>query len=139
MYAESFNAADAIAPATASSSASSNGQTVTINVSCASFPCTISVTLTVPETVVIHAASVPHKKGKASKTLKLGKGTFTIKSAGRKKLTINLTGTAKRLLKNKKGRLKITATISTLIQHHSTLSTKTLTLTLKPPKKSTHK
>ena len=139
VLAQSFQAADAVTPAVASSSASSNGQTVTVGITCASYPCTVSVTLTAPETVVIHAASVPRKKTKASKTLKLASGKFTLKSIRNKQLAIKLTGAAKRLLKNKTGRIKVTASIATVLERHTTLSTKTLTLTLKPAKKAKRK
>jgi hypothetical protein len=141
VFAQSFQAADAVTAPSVSSGASSNDQTVTVDVTCASFPCTVSITLTAPETVVLHAASVAHKKGKskgAGKTLKLGEGKFTIKSAGAKKLTLNLSGSAKRLLKSKHGRIKIDAAITETVQGHSILLKKTLALTLKPAKKSKH-
>ena len=103
---------DAISPATTHGGATSNGSTVTVNVTCSSFPCTVTIVLTAPETVVVHAASVPHKKGK-SKTLTLGKGKITIKTKGSKKLTFKLSGTAHNLLKGKTGHFKVSASITT--------------------------
>ena len=98
---------------------------------CAAFPCTVTIVLTAPETVVVHAASVAHKK-RRSKTLTLGKGTITIKTKGGKKLTFKLSGAAHKLLKGKKGHFKVSALISTQIENHTTKVTKTLTLTFKP-------
>jgi len=127
MFAQPFQASDAISPASVGGGATSNGQTVTLSVSCGSFPCTVTITLTAPETVVIHAASVAAKR----KTLKLGSGKITIRSKGRKKLTIKLTARAKRLLKSKKkAHFKVTAAISETIAHHRLVSTRTLKVTL---------
>jgi hypothetical protein len=131
VFASSFQAVDAISPAKTSGGATSNGSTVTVNVTCAAFPCTVTITLTAPESVVIHAASVSHKK-RGSKTLTLGKGTITIKTKGGKKLTFKLSGAARRLLEGKKGHFRVSALISTEIEHHTTKVTKTLTLTFKP-------
>ncbi len=131
VFASSFQAVDAISPAKTSGGATSNGSTVSVNVTCAAFPCTVTIVLTAPETVVVHAASVAHKKRK-SKTLTLGKGTITIKTKGGKKLTFKLSGAAHRLLEGKKGHFKVSALISTQIEHHTTKVTKTLTLTFKP-------
>ncbi|HEY5428277.1 MAG TPA: hypothetical protein VIK04_04110 [Solirubrobacteraceae bacterium] len=133
VFAQSFQAVDAVTPAQVSSRASSSGQTVSLSVTCASFPCTITITLSAPQTVVIHAASVPRKRSKA-KTLTLGKGKFTLTKA--RKLSVNLTGAAKRLLRNKHGHFKITAALAETAQHHTIKLTKTLTLTVKPSKKS---
>ena len=131
VFASSFQAVDAISSAKTSGGATSNGSTVTVNVTCAAFPCTVTIVLTAPETVVVHAASVSHKKRK-SKTLTLGKGTITIKTKGGKKLTFKLSGAARRLLEGKKGHFKVSALISTKIEHHTTKVTKTLTLSFKP-------
>jgi hypothetical protein len=134
VFASSFQAVDAISPAKTSGGATSNGSTVTVDVTCAAFPCTVTITLTAPESVVIHAASVSHKK-RRSKTLTLGKGTITIKSKGGKKLTFKLSGAARRLLEGKKGHFRVSALISTQIEHHTTKVTKNLTLTFKPKAK----
>ena len=131
VIAQPFQASDAISPASVGGQATSNGQTVTLNVSCLSFPCTITITLTAPETVVLHAASVPDSKAK-SRTLKLGSAKITIRSKGRKKLTIKLTRTARQFLKSKtKGHFKVTAAISETVAHHRVLSKRTLNVTLK--------
>ena len=84
---------------------------------------------------MLHAASVPRRKGNG-KTLTLGKGKFTLTKAGAKKLSINLSAAAKRLLKNKHGHFKVTAAISETVQHKTIALTKTLTLTVKPSGKS---
>ena len=137
VFASSFQAVDAISSAKTSGGATSNGSTVTVNVTCAAFPCTVTIVLTAPETVVVHAASVSHKKHK-SKTLTLGKGTITIKTKGGKKLTFKLSGAAHRLLEGKKGHFKVSALISTKIEHHTTKVTKTLTLTSSRRVRSEH-
>jgi hypothetical protein len=131
VFASSFQAVDAISAAKTSGGATSNGSTVTVDLTCAAFPCTVTIVLTAPETVVVHAASVAHKKHK-SKTLTLGKGSITIKTKGGKKLTFKLSGAAHRLLEGKKGHFKVSALISTKIEHQTTKVTKTLTLTFKP-------
>ena len=128
VFASSFQAVDAISPAKTSGGATSNGSTVTLNVTCATFPCTVTIVLTAPETVVVHAASVSHKKHKG-KTLTLGKGKITIKTKGGKKLTFKLSGAAHRLLEGKTGHFRVSALISTQIEHHTTKISKTLTLT----------
>ncbi len=128
VFAGSFQAADAISAATTGGGATSEGSTVTLNVTCASFPCTVTIVLTAPETVVVHAASAHHRKGK---TLTLGKGTITIKTGGAKKLTFKLSSSAHKLLKGKKGHFKVSALVSTQIEHQTTKLTKTLTLTLR--------
>ena len=130
VFAGSFQAADAISPATTSSSATSEGSTVTLGVTCSSFPCTVTIVLTAPETVVVHAASAHHSKGKG-KTLTLGQGTITITTKGSKKLTFKLASAAHKLLKGRKGHFKVSALVSTRIEHETTKVTKTLTLTVK--------
>jgi hypothetical protein len=127
VFAQPFEAANAISPATTSGSATSEGSTVTLVVSCSSFPCTVTVVLSAPETVILHAASTHHK----GKTLTLGKGTITISSKGAKKLKFKLTGTAHRLLHGKHGHIKVSALVSTKIENRTTTVTKSLTLTVK--------
>jgi hypothetical protein len=104
VFAQSFQAADAISPAIVSGSGTSSGSTVTVNVSCASFPCTITITLTAPETVVVHAAAarVPLRKRTKTKTVTLGSGKLTIKSKGSHKLTVHLSGKGKSYVKSHK-------------------------------------
>ncbi|HEX3690064.1 MAG TPA: hypothetical protein VHV28_10205 [Solirubrobacteraceae bacterium] len=142
VFAQSFQAADAVSPATVSSGATDNGSTVTLNVTCASFPCTITITLTAPETVVVsaHTAAVAAKKGrKKTKIVTLGKGRFTITKGGAKKLAVKLSGAGKKLLAAKHGHIKIGAAISETVEKHTSLTKRTLNLTIKPPKKKTKK
>jgi hypothetical protein len=137
VFAQSFDATDAITPAAVSGGATSDGSTVTLSVTCASFPCTVTITLTAPETVVVngHTAAVAFKKGKKTKTVTLGKGKFTITKAGAKKLAVKLSGAGKRFLASKKGHVKISGLFTETVQKHSTQTKRTLTLTLKPAKK----
>jgi hypothetical protein len=129
VFAGSFQAVDAISAATTGGGATSEGSTVTLDVTCSSFPCTVTIVLTAPETVVVHAASAHHNKGK---TLALGKGTITITTKGAKTLTFKLSSAAHKLLKGKKGHFKVSALVSTQMEHHTTTVTKSVTLTVKP-------
>jgi hypothetical protein len=137
VFAQSFMAGDAVTPASVGGGATTNGSTVTVNVTCASFPCTITITLTAPETVVVnaHTARVAAKKGKRKpKIVTLGKGKFTLTKAGGKKLSIKLSGVGKKFLASKKGHVKITGLFSETLQKHTTQTTRTLTLAIKPRK-----
>jgi hypothetical protein len=138
VFAQSFQASDAIAPASVGGGATTDGSTVTVNVTCASFPCTVTITLTAPETVVVnaHTAAVAAKKGKKkTKIVTLGKGKFTITKAGGKKLTVKLSGAGKKFLASKHGHIKISGLFAETVQKRTTKTKRTLTLTIKPAKK----
>jgi hypothetical protein len=137
VFAQSFQAADAIAPASVGGGATSNGSTVTLDVTCAAYPCTITITLTAPETVVVnaHTARVPLKKGKKrTKIITLGKGKFTLTKAGGKKPSVKLSGAGKKFLASRKGHVKISGLFSETLEKHTTQTKRTLTLALKLPK-----
>jgi hypothetical protein len=140
VFAQSFQASDAITPASVSGGATTNGSTVTVDVSCAAYPCTITITLTAPETVVVnaHTASLAAKKGKKkTKIITLGKGTFTLKSKGAKKqLSVKLSAAGKRFLTSKKGHVRISAALIEKVQGKKVLSSKSLSLAIKPSKKN---
>jgi hypothetical protein len=137
VFAKPFQASDAISPVQVGGGATDNGATITLNVSCVSFPCTVTITLTAPETVIVHAASVAAaRKGKRrTKTITLGNGRFTIKSAGAKKLAVKLSRPGKRFLASKRGHLKISGLISETVQHHTLKTKRSLRLTIHHPKK----
>jgi hypothetical protein len=138
VLAQSFQAADAVSPAAVGGGATSNGSTVTLSVTCASFPCTITITLTAPETVVVnaHTAAVAAKKGKKkTKIVTLGKGRFTITKGGAHKLAVKLSGSGKKFLAAKKGHVKINGLILETVQKRTTQTKRTLRLTIKPAKK----
>jgi hypothetical protein len=142
VFAQSFEASDAITPASVGGGATSNGSTVTVNVTCAAFPCTIAITLTAPETVVVnaHTAVVAAKKGKKkTKIVTLGKGKFTISTKGSKKLSVKLSGAGKKFLAARKGHVKISGLFAETVQKHTTQTKRNLTLTLKPAKKKAKK
>ena len=128
VFASSFVAVDAISAATTGGTATSEGSTVTLDVTCSSFPCTVTIVLTAPETVVVHAARAGHNR---SKILTLGKGTITIRTSGAKKLKFKLSAAVRKLLKGKRGHLKVSALVSTEIERHTTKSTRSLTLRLR--------
>jgi hypothetical protein len=131
VFAQSFLARDALSAPTVSggATASSSGTTVDVDVSCASFPCTITVTLTAPETVIIHASAVT--AAKRAKTVTLGHATFTLRSAGAKRLSIKLSAAGRRLLRDRTGHVKISAAFSETEQKHTVKFTRGLRLTIK--------
>jgi hypothetical protein len=137
VFAQSFEAGDAVTPASVAGGATTNGSTVTVDVTCASFPCTVTITLTAPETVVVnaHTAAVAAKKGKKKpKIVTLGKGKFTITKAGGKKLSVKLSGAGKKFLASRKGHVKITGLFSETLEKHTTQTKRTLTLAIKQAK-----
>ena len=55
VYAQPFQAVDALVPAAVGGAgASSGGKTATITVTCSSFPCTVTLTLSAPTTILVH-------------------------------------------------------------------------------------
>ena len=130
VFAQPFKAVDAIEPATVGGGATTNGTTITVNVSCATFPCTITITLTAPETVVVHASSASlafgkPKKSKKGKTVTLGKGRFTLKSKGHHKLAVKLSPEGRRFVRSHSGHVKIGAKVAEL---HGKVTTRKLEL-----------
>jgi hypothetical protein len=123
VFARSFQAADAIAPAGVSGSGAPTPSTVTINVSCTSFPCTITIVLTAPETVVVHATSVQLSKRKKTKIVTLETGKLTIKSKGSHRLTVHLGHRGKSYVRSHKGQITVKAIISEQIQQHTVTTT----------------
>jgi hypothetical protein len=137
VFAQSFEAGDAVTPAAVGGGATTDGSTVNVDITCASFPCTITITLTAPETVVVnaHTARVAAKKGKKKpKIVTLGKGKFTITKAGGKKLSVKLSGAGKRFLASRKGHVKITGLFAETLEKQTTQTKRTLTLAIKPRK-----
>jgi hypothetical protein len=120
-----------IGPATTGEGATSTEKSVTLNVNCASFPCTITITLTAPETVVIKAARVAKKP----KKITLAKGTFTLHKAG--KVTLHLSKAGRRLLSAHHGRLSASLLLSEKIDGYTVTSTKTIKI--KPARKKHEK
>jgi hypothetical protein len=129
VFAQSFRASDAITPAAVSGSGSSNGATVTLTLSCASVPCTITVTIT-SSGAVASAASKKHK----AKTITLAKGKVTLHKTGRRKLTLHLSKAGQRFLHSKKGHVKVALRLSELVQRHTVLTKRTLTVKVTHPK-----
>lgn len=135
VFAQSFQASDAIEPASVGGGDTTNGQTMTLNVNCASFPCTITITLTAPETVVVHAAAAGTTASKhKTKTITLGKGKFTLKSKGRK-LSVKLSKTGRHFISSRHGHVKVTALITNLVGKHSKSKTRTVNVRIVSHKK----
>ena len=129
VFAQPFQATDAISPASVGGGGSSNGQTVTVTVSCVSVPCTITITITSNGATVSRVAK--HK----ARTITLVKSKFTLRKTGRHKVTLHLTSAGKKFLRAKKGHIKVSALLSERIQSHTLVVRRTLTLTIKHPKK----
>jgi hypothetical protein len=133
VFAQPFQATDAISPASVGGGATDNGTTVTVTVTCTSLPCTVTITIT-SSTVTVHTSSVALKKRKP-KNVTLAKGKFTITKAGAHKLAVKLTPAGKKFLAAKKGHIKVGSTIAETVAKHTKVSTRNLTLTIKPAKK----
>jgi hypothetical protein len=136
VYAQSFTAIDAILPPTVPANGTSNGSAVTVRVTCASYPCTIAITLTGPETVTINASErVAEKKIKRrTKTVTLGKGTFRLKTKGSHKLSVKLSKAGRRYMAKHHGKVKLGVTLSEKLASGTVLTKRTLTVRLTKPK-----
>jgi hypothetical protein len=130
-------------PNTVASSATSNGTTVNVTVNCATFPCTVTLTLTANETIVVKAnARVAEKKTKAKtkkvkKTVTLGKATFKLRKKGKVALKLNKAGRS--YLAKRKGKVKLNLAVSQKIGAHAVVSKHTLTVKVSHPKKKKKK
>lgn len=113
--------------ATAASTGTTNGTTVTTTITCAG-PCTVTVTITVPSGGAADIASVGRRKGGA---LTIATGRFSLKSAGRKKLTLKLTAQGRSLLRKHHDTLRSTLALSDKTAHGTFKSTRTLKITKK--------
>lgn len=133
VLAQSFQAADAISPATVGGGATDNGTTVTVTVTCTSLPCTITVTIT-SSTVTVTTSSVALKKHKP-KSVTLAKGKFRITKSGAHKLAVKLTRAGKKFLASKHGHIKVGSTIHETVAKHTKVIARNLTLTIKPAKR----
>ena len=131
VFAQSFQASDAISAASIGGSSSTSGSTVTIPITCASFPCTIVLTLTGPGTVVVHGARAGAAR---AKTTKLGKGTFTINGKGAHKETVHLSSTGRKYIAHRHGTIKISAGVIEKVEKHTISFSKTVRLNIKKKK-----
>jgi hypothetical protein len=132
ILAQPFKAVDAVSPASVGGSASTSGSTVTLNVACASYPCTVTITLTAAETVVVHAsraAEATEARKRRTKIVTLGKTTLTLTSAHHRP-TVKLSGLGKRFVKARHGRVRISASITESLEHLSAVTKRTLLLTI---------
>jgi hypothetical protein len=127
VFAQPFQAGDAISPPSVGGDASSDGRTVTVTVSCTSVPCTITITITSNATTVSREAAAKRR----TKTITLGTGKVTLRKAAAKKLTLHLTKAGKKFLRSKKGHVNVTARVAEAIQHHTLVTKRQLRLKLK--------
>jgi hypothetical protein len=130
VFAQPFQATDAISPVSEGGSATDNGTTITVTVTCSSLPCTITITIT-SNSVTVKTASVTRKK---TKNVTLANGRFRITKAGAHKLAVKLTPAGKRFLASKKGHLKVGSVISQSVGKHKKVTQRNLTLAIKPKK-----
>lgn len=126
VFAQSFQAADAISPVSEGGSAIDTGTTISVTVTCSSLPCTITITIT-SKSVSVKTSSVARKK---TKNIVLAKGRFRITKAGAHKLAVKLTRAGKKFLASKKGHLKVGSVISQSAGKHTKLTARNLTLTI---------
>ena len=129
VFAQSFQASDAISPASVGGGASSDGVTLTVTVSCSSVPCTITITITSNGATVSRVAK--HK----ARTITLVKSKFTLRKTGRHKATLHLTSAGKKFLRAKKGHIRVSAVLSERTQRHTHVTKRSLKLTIKHHKK----
>lgn len=130
VFAQPFQAADAISPVSEGNGATDNGTTITLTVSCSSLPCTITITIT-SNSVSVTTASAAHKK---RKNVVLATGRFTITKAGAHKLAVKLTPAGKKFLAAKRGHLNVGSTITESVGKHTKVTTRNLTLAIKSKK-----
>jgi hypothetical protein len=130
VFAQPFQAADAISPVSEGGGATDNGTTITVTVTCSSLPCTITITIT-SNSVTVKTSSVARRK---VKNVVLAKGRFRITKAGAKKLAVKLTPAGKRYLAAKKGHVKVGSIISESVGKHTKLTQRNLALTIKRKK-----
>ena len=130
VFAQPFQAADAISPVSEGGGATDNGTTITVTVTCSSLPCTITITIT-SNSVTVKTSSLSRRK---VKNVILAKGKFRITKAGAKKLAVKLTPAGKRYLAAKKGHVKVGSIISQSVGKHTKLTQRNLTLAIKRKK-----
>jgi hypothetical protein len=134
VFAQQFDAADAIVPseveAATSSSATSTGSTVSVTVSCSS-PCTVTITIDVPQA---SSASVSLKSKKA-KLLKLSSGKFSLKAGVKTDLKLKLDKAGEKLFALDHDKLKASLLVDTKNAFGKFSVTRKLKIT-KPTKKT---
>jgi hypothetical protein len=133
-----FVAADAVVPATVGASASTSGSSVALNVTCATYPCTLTITLTASETVVVHAARAADEnaaKKHRTKLVSLGTASFVLGSEHVRPPLVKLSEAGKAFLRTRSGRIHISAKIVEIVEHVSAVTTRTLTLRIHHPAK----
>jgi hypothetical protein len=113
-YALPFTKVIAVVPPTAGSSATSNGKTVGVSMSCQVVPCTITVTITATESTKHGSLAVAASKGKhkpTKRTIALASGTFTLTKKGSDKIEVRLSKAGKGLLAKDGGHLTATVLV----------------------------
>jgi hypothetical protein len=107
MYALPFDAQDTVAPAAVSGSGSSTGASVTLTITCETLPCTVTVTITITGSGEGGALAMTARK-RHHRTTTLGSAKFTLRTAGAKKLKIELNRAGKAFFrKHRRGRLNV--------------------------------
>jgi hypothetical protein len=138
VFAQSFAAVDALVPASVGGSGTSNGQTVSIDVTCTTFPCTVTITLTSPGTVTIKAGTA-RVGGRRTKAITVGKGRFTIRKKGSHKLAIKLSKAGRAYLAKRHGKVKLNVSLTERASGHSVVTKRTVSVKLTKPKHHKHK
>lgn len=124
VYAQPFDAADALAaaasPPKVEGAATSTETTVTVTITCKSVPCTVTITITV------EGASIARKGHSKPRKITLASGTFTIRKHGPQRLQLHLTKAGRKLLARHHGRLTASLLASEKLSGHSVGVAKTI-------------
>jgi hypothetical protein len=110
--------------------ATSNGQQVTVGVSCVEIPCEIHATLTTPEA----AATASSTKTNKPKPQVLGKAKFKLKKKGLQKLTLNLSTKGRAYLKGKH-KTKLSLAVTEKVKGHNVTTKRAITVKVTPAKR----
>ncbi len=129
VFAQPFTAADAVSPPSASSGGSTNGTTLTITVTCSSFPCTVTVTIVAPPGPARDARATKHPP------TVLAKGTFTIRTRQGGKLKLRLTPAGRRFFRAHHGTVGVRASLSQKVRGRVKQRTKTVLIKIVKAKK----
>jgi hypothetical protein len=118
-------------PNTISPQATTDGQTVTVTVSCATLPCTVQLALTAPASAGGGKGKDIAQAGKGKKKPKaivLAKGKFKIKKKGPQKLKLKLSAKGRGYFKGKGAKAKATLAVTDKVGGHNVVTKRAVTV-----------
>jgi hypothetical protein len=122
------------APNAIAGSATSDGQTLTVGVSCVTVPCTVEIDATAPAPGGKKDVAQAGKKGKGKKkTITLAKGKFKIKKKGTQKLKLKLSAAGRSYLKGK-SKAKVNLAVTEKVGGHAVVTSRSVSVKVKPRK-----